>query len=878
MKPDFDQIKKSTDIVAVIQRHGIELKKQGADYVGLCPFHDDHNPSLRVSQGKGLFHCMSCGAAGNAIQFVAKKENLTVKEAALRLMGNMPGVQRGSDMVKPAPTTPAHHPELFAAILDHYHQTLLGRNRRGLDYLKARGLSDPAMLAHFKIGYVDHTLKSKLTPAQVKLAQEMGLFNDKRNETFWNRVVVPIFDETGQPVGLSGRDITGQMKSKYLNLAGEQRGVWNSGAAAAYPDGLIITEGIFDGLALWQAGIKNVVAVCGVEGWRPVHTALLQKQSVRKIVLAFHQDAPGEKAIRELTPELTALGIQVHRLHWPEGINDACDYFQYTKALDFQGTPETFASLLAVAPRIGHTREKTVRLSLLEKTEDSALFKNGSVNYRVKGLDQNHLRIVLDAKTDTARHIDHLDLYASRARKMFSAACAERLGLEAPKIEDDLLALLELVEQMQQEAAAPVAAQPTMTSEEEKAARAFLQMPKLLDRIAADLELIGYVGEPRNKKIAYLIGTSRRLPKPLSGIFRAQSGSGKSYLMECVADMMPPEDVHYFSRLTPQALYYLEPDALVHKLLIVDERDGSEDSEYPIRTLQTRRLLTLAVPMKDPNSGRIRTMVLEIRGPIAYMESTTDAHINDENANRCFELYLDESPKQTEAIFAAQRRARTLEGWQVERRKEKILRVHHTAQRLLRSLKVIIPYVKLIVFPASWLRGRRDNDRFLSLIEGIAFLHQHQRTIGIDGSGPDGQPTEYITASIEDYAMAYDLAHQVFAQAGSDLAKPVADFKQRMQTELEKMARVAKQPPAEFVFTRRMVREALRLPDHIVKRTMRQLEELEYVQVQRAANGGSFRYRLTPGETPACLDGLITPQDLEKAWKNRDNRNKTGTR
>ena len=228
--------------------------------------------------------------------------------------------------------------------------------------------------------------------------------------------------------------------------------------------------------------------------------------------------------------------------------------------------------------------------------------------------------------------------------------------------------------------------------------------------------------------------------------------------------------------------------------------------------------------------------------------------------------------RQTEAIFAAQRRARTLEGWQIERRKEKILRVHHTAQRLLRSLKVIIPYVKLIVFPASWLRGRRDNDRFLSLIEGIAFLHQHQRTIGTDGDA------EYITASIEDYAMAYDLAHQVFAQAGSDLAKPVADFKQRMQTELEKMARVAKQPPAEFVFTRRMVREALRLPDHIVKRTMRQLEELEYVQVQRAANGSSFRYRLCPEEIPACLDGLITPKDLETAWKNRDNRNRTGTR
>jgi DNA primase len=868
MSLDFDAIKKTTDLVAVIQRCGIALKQQGNDYVGLCPFHPDTNPSLRVTPAKGLFHCMSCGAAGNAIHFVAKKENLTVKEAALRLMGTVPGVQRGTDV--PTPSAPASHPQLFGAILDHYHQTLLGRNRRGLDYLKARGLSDPAMLAHFRVGFVDCTLKTKLTPAQVKRAQEMGLFNDKRNERFYGRVVVPIFDPAGNPVGLCGRDISGQSHAKYLNLAGPQSGVWNSAAAAAYPDELIVTEGILDGLALWQAGKKNVIAVCGVEGWLPLHTALIQQHSVRKIVLAFDQDEAGEKAIQKVTPQLTALGVHVHRLRWPEGINDACDYFQYSQALDFQGTPDTFASLLAGAPRIGHTREKTARLSLVEKTDDTALFQNGSVAYRVKGIDQAHLRIVLDAKTDTARHIDHLDLYASRARKAFSGACAERLGMEAGKIEEDLLALLELVEQMQQAEAAPVDRKPAMTEEEEKAARAFLQSPRLLDRIANDLELVGYVGEARIKKLAYLVGTSRRLPKPLSGIFRAQSGSGKSYLMECVADLMPPEDVHYFSRLTPQALYYLEPDALVHKLLIVDERDGSEEAEYPIRTLQTRRLLKLAVPIKDPSSGKIKTTVVEVHGPIAYMESTTDQTINPENANRCFELYLDESSRQTEAIFAAQRRARTLDGWKVERRKDSVLRVHHAAQRLLRPLKVIIPYVDLIEFPASWLRGRRDNDRFLSLIEGIAFLHQHQRTIGSDAG------TDYITASLEDYAHAHDLAHQVFAQAASDLPKPVADFYAEVKRIMRERARTSKCRVDDLTFSRRDIREATRLPDHVVKRHMRQLEELEYVQVQRTPQGGSFVYRMLPDvAAPAKLAGLTLPESLEEKW---DKWNRVGQR
>lgn len=878
MTIDFDRIKKTTDIVAVVQRYGVSLKKQGADYVGLCPFHQDTRPSLRVTPSKGLFHCMACGAAGNVIQFVAKKEGITDKAAALKLTGSIPGVQRGSDMVKPAPTTltaPTDHPELFAAILDHYHQTLLGRNRRGLDYLKERGLTDVSMLAHFKVGFVDHTLKTKLTPAQVKLAQDMGLFNDKKNEKFWNRIVVPILNEAGQTVGLCGRDITGEMEAKYLNLAGPQRGIWNGAAAAAYPDGLIVTEGIFDGLALWQAGIKNSIAVCGVEGWTPLHTELIQKHSVRKIVLAFDQDKAGDDAAKKLAPELDALGVKVHRLHWPEGINDACNYFEYNRTLDFKGTPEGFAALVTAAPRVGMKRTVGERpcLTVVEKTDEAVLVKNGTINYRVKGMSsQGALKIMLTARKDDLCHVDHLDLYTNKARKMFSSAAAERLSVEPQKVESDLLALLDLLEKLRaaDEAAPTAPALPTMSEAERDEALKLLQSPRLLDRIAADLEVVGYVGEPRNKKLAYLIGTSRLLPKPLSGIFRAQSGCGKSFLMECVAELCPPEQVHYFSRLTPQALYYLEPDALTHKLLIVDERDGSEEAEYPIRTLQTRRVLKLAVPVKDPNSGKIKTVVLEIHGPIAYMESTTDQRINPENANRCFELYLDESKKQTEAIFAAQRRSRTLAGWQMERQKEKTVRTHHNAQRLLRPLKIIIPFVDHIEFPVSWLRGRRDNDRFLSLIEGLAFLHQHQRTIGTEGN------TEYIEASIEDYAHAYDLAHQVFAQASSDLPKPVADFLALVEKIVPQKAREAKLAPDTFTFTRRDIREAVNLPDYMVKRYMRQIEELEYVTVQRAPQGGSFRYRMAEAvKTPRHLDGLMTPEALRDKW---DKWNKVGQR
>lgn len=678
----------------------------------------------------------------------------------------------------------------------------------------------------------------------------------------------------------------------HLYLAGPHRAVWNGEAARVYPDNLIITEAIFDALALWCAGQKNVIACYGAGGWTPHHESLIGSAGVRRVTFAFDADKKGEERAKAHAQALDAKGIACHLIEWPQGVHDANDYFVYEQQTGFRGTAESFASLLAKAPRFGFKREASPtpepssppaveavaspRVQLVERTDEASVFQNGVLRYRVKGLGSNgSLRVVLTAMNAETKHVDQLDLYGARARRGFAATCAERFTLDAEKIEGDLLALVEALERLQQEAkgSPSLSAQAApMNAQESEAALAWLRAPDLLKRIEDDLELVGYVGEPRNKALAYLIATSRLLPKPLSGIFRAQSGCGKSYLMECVAELMPPEEVHYFSRLTPQALYYLEADALKHKLLIVDERDGSEESEYPIRTLQTRRVLKLAVPIKDPNSGKIKTTVLEIHGPIAYMESTTDAHINPENANRCFELYLDESEAQTKAIFAAQRKARSLDGWRKERIKAQVMQRHHHAQRLLRPLKVIIPFVDQIEFPAAWLRGRRDNDRFLSLIEGIAFLHQHQRHIGHE----DG--ADYIEAAPADYAIAYDLAAQVFSGSLGDLTKPLADFKAQMETAMMAEAKAAKCAVPEFFFTRRQVREVLRLPDHIIKRHMRQLEELEYVQVVKAPSGGFYRYRLACGEDVApMLDGLTSPAALLEKLEKRNKQDKSGT-
>jgi hypothetical protein len=499
----------------------------------------------------------------------------------------------------------------------------------------------------------------------------------------------------------------------------------------------------------------------------------------------------------------------------------------------------------------------------MEQTESDLRFTNCQLSYRLRGLFENNetsLKLVVTAETADHSHTDRFDLYSAKSRSGFAFHAAQRLDLPQPKLEDDLSKLIPKLETLLQETrSAPEKKDeiPVISADEEKKALSFLTAPNLLGRIANDLGAIGYVGEQTNKQLAYLIGTSRRLTKPLSGIVRSESGAGKSFLMECVAELTPPEEVRFFSRLTSQSLYYMGREALQHKLLIVDERDGSAESEYPIRTLQSRRKLTLAVPMKNAKTGNIETAEVEILGPIAYMESTTSTEVNPENENRSFELYLDESPKQTRRIFEAQKKAHLLSAEERAVKRQRIVERHQHAQRLLEPVTVRIPFAHLLDFPVNWTRGRRDIDRLLSLVEAIAFLHQKQRP----------RVGNAIEATPEDYAAAFDLAKSCLEHAWAELPRSASQLLAKIRKWATKEAKKLGVQSSELSFRRREVRQITGLPDHIVKRGMRSLEDLEYVSVRRARNGGSFKYQLA-GQPPAVdlLDGLTTPEQLKEKY------------
>src|ERR1700722_19968625 len=129
MTPNFEAIKRTTDLAAVVERYGIELKREGKDWRGRCPFHEDRGrPNFIVSPAKGLWRCPVCDIAGNVIQFVARKENLTEREAALKLLGTVPGVTTANKLpLSPPPAVQideATRAKLLARVASFYARTL----------------------------------------------------------------------------------------------------------------------------------------------------------------------------------------------------------------------------------------------------------------------------------------------------------------------------------------------------------------------------------------------------------------------------------------------------------------------------------------------------------------------------------------------------------------------------------------------------------------------------------------------------------------------------------------------------------------------------------------------------------------------------------
>jgi DNA primase len=215
---------------------------------------------------------------------------------------------------------------------------------------------------------------------------------------------------------------------------------------------------------------------------------------------------------------------------------------------------------------------------------------------------------------------------------------------------------------------------------------------------------------------------------------------------------------------------------------------------------------------------------------------------DEELLNRCLTLGVDESREQTRAILKLQRQKRSLEGLFASRLRDRLLKVHQNAQRLLRPIAVRNPYSDALTFPDERTRLRRDHEKYLTLIDTLALLHQHQRPI--KSASQDGERIEYVEVTLTDIETANKLAHEALGRSLDELSPQTRRLLELMTAMVETACAARSITRSDYRFSRRDVREATSWSDFQVKMHVRKLEELEYVLVHRGGRGQSFVYEL----------------------------------
>ena len=482
----------------------------------------------------------------------------------------------------------------------------------------------------------------------------------------------------------------------------------------------------------------------------------------------------------------------------------------------------------------------------LHLAPDHVLVRRGDRDYKIRGLDKNMSSLTLRVNIQAARrdmlHLDSIDLMRSAARAAFIKATALELHCQEETIKKDLgLVLLHLddLRNRQIEAAkATRAPLPQMPPDEARDALHLLRDPNLIGRIVGDLEHCGMVGEAFNKLAAYLAIVSRKLASPLAILVQSSSSAGKSTLMDTILAMAPPEDVIQLSNLTSQALYYLPPDALRHKTLAICEDQGLAEAAYALKLLQSDGRLTHATVAKAVD-GRAVTQFHCVEGPVQLFLTSTSQTIDEELLNRCLVLAVDESREQTHAIQQLQRLLQSRSGLEKRREASGLQALHRNAQRLLRPLVVTNDLDATLPFPCERTRHRRDHAKYLSLIQAIALLHQHQRTLHVDESG-----TESIAVEPSDIALANRLIDKLLKQSNNELPPQSQRCLESLQGFVQSHCQRDRLTPPEFRFTRRSFREQSGWTDNQLRVHFQRLIDLEFLRVHRGRQGCTYLYEL----------------------------------
>lgn len=870
---EIPEIKARLPLETVLTHYGLAPDKNQRL---LCPFHPDRTPSLQLYPKTNTWCCFStnCTAGtGDVIDLIRLKENLTEHgaiEKAKELAGGSTASIKGGTKQK----EPGILPKLFG-----YFRNAVANSKPAQEYCASRGLEWGKLEVGYNSGQFHHG--SRKDGALIKECLQVGLLLDKgqvnsrTGEKAYSAfgkhcLAFPLKNRQNQITGLYFRSTVNGSDQKHYYLKNRQ------GLYPCYPQPetrrLILTEAIIDAASLLMCGEVaegyGILALYGTNGLTAEHLAAIKGlKQLEEAVFFFDGDAAGREAakkygrlLREELPDIKVSAVQTPE---NEDINSLLQSHEpgVLAHLIKERSPFLFSTEETGTESMAAERMAPASGQLITLNPELLLYADGPLEIavlggvRLTGLDR--LRVTLkitSAANPRLLPVRHsLDLYHAGQTEALVSKLGEQLEVQqAAEIVERLTQALESYRHARMEALKPQKPEaPSMTEKEKAAALAYLKAPQLLERTGEDIGRSGLVGEEVNRLVAYLVYTSRKREAPLQLMCLGASGTGKTYLQEKVGELVPEEEKVEITALSENAFYYFGREELKHKLLLIEDLDGAQDVLYPLRELQSKRRISKTVTLKD-SKGNLKTVTLQVEGPVCVSGCTTRERLYEDNANRCLLLDIDTTAEQDIRIMAYQRSVSAgLTDKREEQERKQLLR---NVQRLLKPVTVRNPYAPLIDLPGQVFKPRRTITLLLSFIETITFYHQYQCPVRTDPQTGE----RYIETTAQHVQGAFRLLREILFRKSDELSFATRRFLEQLKDYLKEQGRES--------FQSREVRQAFRLPPSSVKRYLWELERYGYLKAKGNRYKGLDYQVSDTGEYQQLKDGVEEHLDaiLEK--------------
>jgi len=856
-----DQLEARVSIQEVLLLNGKEYNGRGR---GKSPFiAEDKHPSFQVYEETNSFFDFRSKKGGGVIYLHSLLRGISYGEALKELaieygipMGNFDPVKYKQQQDEKARVREVHN--AFQKLCEdelknNAEMQALCDNKWGF----GRDIQEK-----FGFGYCTKAIYSELFKTfSAKRLKQSGLLGETGWKVFKNRIVLPYFDYSNKPVFFIGRltkpekweknDAPKYVKTltkteKNPNVSDTVQNVLyiiRGSGGTAY-----ITEGIADAISIFLATGSTVIS--------PVTTSI-KKSDIPKIapvakrfeeviiVNDNEKNKSGEKGALKTVHDLRrhgVKGIKLIELPRPEGVDkiDINDFLRdptEEKKQEFQALPRR--KLWEI---MAEELNKSNLVDEIEPVFKEILEEEGEITGKI--LTKKLLRNMKIKEHDIP---DYMNFFS----KLVKAKRQEKEETIDQKI-------IKKVEEQKE----------ILSDEDRQKAEKMAKNPRIFQEIGDDIKTLGVVGEEENCIMVFLAGTSRLMNKPLKLNLRGDPSTGKNFITDRVLSLFPESEKVNASRMSKQALAYMDREALKHKILLIQEEEGSEEGNYNLRILQSEDGIITQVVVKDPKTGTPKTVKMEVLGPTATITTTNKIKLYEDNETRIIVLYVDTSEKQTKRVVEAVKQKESYHQKAKNQQIEHIRRKHHAFQQALKPIEVVIPFYKYINFPTKENRARRDITAFSSIIKAVAFIHQKQKKI---------KPEGYIEADINDYTIAYGISKKILDRTLSGMhpnaRKLLIILQDFWEREIQKLT---DKQALDYSFTHKNIERATGLSGSFIRKYMKALRQTIYVKVVNKGGKGStheYRYRMDIQPEDEIHEkgvGITTPEELAKLLEQHD--------